>query len=53
MSQNYTSPVSDLLLIGRPMGGDWQDYITDYNFTSEHIPDLKRLYADKQFWEAE
>lgn len=49
----YEKPVSELLHLSRPELREdpikWVAYIEEYGFTSEHIPELKRLYEDEQF----
>ena len=50
----YEKPVSELLHLGKSSLRDnepehWIDYVSEYGFTSEHIPELQRLYEDDQF----
>jgi hypothetical protein len=49
----YEKPVSDLLHLGGSSANEsveeWIDYVGEYGFTSEHIPELQRLFEDKQF----
>ena len=46
IEHTYTEPVSKLLLLGRPNGEEWLNYIK-MGFTREHIPELIRLLEDK------
>jgi hypothetical protein len=46
IERTYTEPVSKLLMLGRPRGQGWHDYL-QMGFTREHIPELIRLLEDK------
>ncbi len=50
---NYTPPVSTFLTLGRPDKGDWQDYVNQYGFTSDHIPELTVMLLDWELEEAD
>ncbi len=48
----YTPPVSHLLTHGRIElfeTEQWPDYVTQYGFTAEHIPELTRLMLDSSY----
>ena len=47
IEHTYTEPVSKLLMLGRPKGQEWPDYL-QIGFTHEHIPELIRLLEDKE-----
>jgi hypothetical protein len=51
---NYPSPVDKLLTYGKPEPKDaqnWPDYL-ELGLGPEHIPDLIRMTADNELWEA-
>lgn len=47
IEHTYTEPVSKLLILGRPNGQEWLDYL-QMGFTREHIPELIHLLEDKE-----
>lgn len=54
----YEKPVSELLRLGRKKlesrhPETWMDYIGQFGFTSEHIPELIKLYEDETFQDSD
>ena len=52
---DYSSPVDKLLTFGKPEpknAQNWPDYL-ELGIGPEHIPDLLRMVADAELWEAE
>jgi hypothetical protein len=47
IEHTYTEPVSKLLMLGRPNGQEWPDYL-QMEFTRADIPELIRLLEDKK-----
>jgi hypothetical protein len=46
---DYQSPVSALLNCGQcDAKAEWRDYIAEFNFTEEHIPELIRMATDEE-----
>jgi hypothetical protein len=52
---SYAPPVDKLLSYGYPSkinNGDWPDYVAEFGFSAEHVPDLIRLATDMELSQA-
>lgn len=52
--QTYSPPVDQLLLINKMPDAEIhepRDYIQQYGFTADHVPELARLMTDTRLWE--
>jgi hypothetical protein len=48
MSENYQSPVHQLLAVGDPRGRrDWPDYPSEFGLAREQVPELIRMATDE------
>jgi hypothetical protein len=54
---DYTPPVDQLLTYGKLKGSyrfeSWPDYVHEFGFTPDHVPELIRLMTDKTYWEGD
>jgi hypothetical protein len=54
---DYAPPVDRLLTHGKLKGSyraeSWPDYVHEFGFTTDHVPELIRLMTDKTYWEGD
>jgi hypothetical protein len=54
---DYAPPVDQLLTYGKLTGTyrfeSWPDYVHEFGFTTDHVPELIRLMTDKTYWEGD
>lgn len=54
---DYSPPVNQLLTYGKLTGTyrfeSWPDYVHEFGFTTDHVPELIRLMTDKTYWEGD